>query len=200
METSEDEDEPRNGLWTPPREKSAQLTLNSVIVIDEPMDSDVDMGLSPLPRRPTEESIPTSPRTTVFCKKTLHKPQDPQLGGRIPTPIYGHFNKPADTNMEVVDDAPSQQEIEYDLLLRRRRLPSPISEDEAMQSPLETGGILDQLDMSTSKTQIPFRTNRMWGAPMASTKGKMTLSMGYRTDCEKCQMKVPGHYNHFIRS
>ncbi|KAL9614923.1 MAG: hypothetical protein Q9167_000665 [Letrouitia subvulpina] len=200
VETSEDEDEPRHGLRTPPREKSAQLTLNSVIVIDEPMDSDVDMDLSPLPRRLTEESIPASPRTMVPCKKISHKSQDAQLGGRIPTPIYGHFNKSVDTNMEMVDDAPSQQELEYDLLLRRRRLPSPISEDEAMRSPSEMGGMLDQLDMGTSKLQIPFRTNRMWGSPVTSTKGKMTLSMGYRADCEKCRMKVPGHYNHFIRS
>lgn len=102
--------------------------------------------------------------------------------------------------MEMVDDVPSQQEIEYDLLLRRRRLPSPISEDEAMPSSSEMGGMLDQLDMGTSKPQIPFRTNRMWGAAAPSTKGKLTLSMGYRADCEKCQMKVPGHYNHFIRS
>ncbi|KAL9045005.1 MAG: hypothetical protein Q9214_001900, partial [Letrouitia sp. 1 TL-2023] len=189
VETSEDEDEPKNGLRTPPREKSAQLTLNSVIVIDESMDSDVDMDLSPPPRHLAGESIPASPRTMVPCKKTSRKSQDAQLGGRIPTPIYGHFNGPADTSMETVDDAPSQQEIEYDLLLRRRRLPSPISEDEAMQSPSEMGGMLDQLDMGTSKPQIPFRMNRMWGAPAVSTKGKMTLSMGYRADCEKCRMK-----------
>lgn len=26
------------------------------------------------------------------------------------------------------------------------------------------------------------------------------LSMGYRADCERCRMKVPGHFNHFIDS
>ena len=31
-------------------------------------------------------------------------------------------------------------------------------------------------------------------------KGKITLAMGYRADCEKCQLKVPGHYSHFIDS
>ena len=31
-------------------------------------------------------------------------------------------------------------------------------------------------------------------------KGKTTLAMGYRADCEKCRHKVPGHYSHFIRS
>lgn len=29
---------------------------------------------------------------------------------------------------------------------------------------------------------------------------KKTFSMGYRTDCEKCRMKVPGHFNHIIIS
>lgn len=29
---------------------------------------------------------------------------------------------------------------------------------------------------------------------------KKTFSMGYRTDCEKCRMKVPGHFNHIIVS
>ena len=31
-------------------------------------------------------------------------------------------------------------------------------------------------------------------------KGKTTLAMGYRADCEKCRLKLPGHYSHFIRS
>lgn len=29
---------------------------------------------------------------------------------------------------------------------------------------------------------------------------KKTFSMGYRTDCEKCRLKVPGHFNHIIIS
>lgn len=28
---------------------------------------------------------------------------------------------------------------------------------------------------------------------------KMGFSMGYRADCEKCRLKVPGHYSHIIR-
>lgn len=33
-----------------------------------------------------------------------------------------------------------------------------------------------------------------------SGKGKVSFSMGYRADCEKCRLKVPGHYSHIIRS
>ncbi|KAK6811120.1 hypothetical protein RU639_012953 [Aspergillus parasiticus] len=34
----------------------------------------------------------------------------------------------------------------------------------------------------------------------ASNKKKITISMGYRADCEKCRCKVPGHYSHIIRA
>ncbi|CRG89795.1 hypothetical protein PISL3812_06834 [Talaromyces islandicus] len=33
-----------------------------------------------------------------------------------------------------------------------------------------------------------------------TSKGKISFAMGYRADCEKCQMKVPGHYSHIVRS
>ncbi|KAK2765216.1 hypothetical protein FQN54_008915 [Arachnomyces sp. PD_36] len=34
----------------------------------------------------------------------------------------------------------------------------------------------------------------------ASGGGKISFSMGYRADCDKCQRKVPGHYSHIVRS
>ncbi|EED21671.1 conserved hypothetical protein [Talaromyces stipitatus ATCC 10500] len=34
----------------------------------------------------------------------------------------------------------------------------------------------------------------------APRREKISFSMGYRADCEKCQMKVPGHYSHIVRS
>ncbi|OGM40184.1 hypothetical protein ABOM_010980 [Aspergillus bombycis] len=33
-----------------------------------------------------------------------------------------------------------------------------------------------------------------------SNKKKITISMGFRADCEKCRCKVPGHYSHIIRA
>ncbi|GAB7363158.1 hypothetical protein MBLNU230_g3442t1 [Neophaeotheca triangularis] len=40
------------------------------------------------------------------------------------------------------------------------------------------------------------------GGPMGLdgglTGGKRGFSMGYRSDCEKCRLRVPGHMNHFI--
>lgn len=34
----------------------------------------------------------------------------------------------------------------------------------------------------------------------SSSGGKVGFSMGYRSDCDKCLRKVPGHYSHIIRS
>ncbi|KAJ5915467.1 hypothetical protein N7466_011400 [Penicillium verhagenii] len=38
------------------------------------------------------------------------------------------------------------------------------------------------------------RPNNTKGIP----QGKAYIAMGYRADCEKCQNRVPGHYNHII--
>jgi hypothetical protein len=29
---------------------------------------------------------------------------------------------------------------------------------------------------------------------------KKSFSIGYRADCEKCRLKVPGHFNHIVIS
>lgn len=34
----------------------------------------------------------------------------------------------------------------------------------------------------------------------ASKREKISFSMGFRADCEKCQQRVPGHYSHIVRS
>ncbi|KAF6830397.1 hypothetical protein CMUS01_07761 [Colletotrichum musicola] len=41
-------------------------------------------------------------------------------------------------------------------------------------------------------------TMNNWGQPGAGAK--MSLSIGYRADCEKCRLKVPGHFNHLVVS
>ncbi|KAJ5938258.1 hypothetical protein N7454_004600 [Penicillium verhagenii] len=38
------------------------------------------------------------------------------------------------------------------------------------------------------------RPNNTKGIP----QGKAYIAMGYRADCEKCRIRVPGHYNHII--
>ncbi|KAL8861602.1 MAG: hypothetical protein Q9178_002127 [Gyalolechia marmorata] len=210
VETSEDEGELKDPLRSPIRERSEQLTLSSTIHIEEARDFDMDMDCSepaesPRPWQSVESSQPSP--CTVAPQTLFYNPKKVNSGGRIPTPIYGYFSQ-VDKNMDTDlpdNDLPTQQEMAHDLFLRRRRLPTPISEDEAMDAPDGMGGMggmLGRLEMGPKPafTQIPFKTNKMWGSASTPTKGKMSISMGYRADCEKCRMKVPGHYNHWIRS
>lgn len=175
----------------------------------------------------TDSQPPTSPRpwgTTSFSHTTSHlsavnlPPHTPfqalpptqahNNGGRIPTPIYGHFTS-IDTAMDTdtAESSQMQQEMDHDLFIRRRRLPSPISEDEAMDSPTTVAGVmLHRLDMAHETDTVPATDSpRSKPRPVgrgdnngAEKKGKITLAMGYRADCEKCKNRVPGHYSHFI--
>ncbi|KAL8731665.1 MAG: hypothetical protein Q9166_003244 [cf. Caloplaca sp. 2 TL-2023] len=206
VETSEDEGELKNPFRSPVRERSEQLTLNSTIHIEQPRDYDMDMDCSEPAEspRPWQSVESTQPSPCTISPQTLfYNPKDINNGGRIPTPIYGYFSQ-ADRSMDMdVSDnnLSTQQEVAHDLFLRRRRLPTPISEDEAMDAPDGMGGMLGRLEVGPSSSQIPFKTNKMWGSSSSTpSKGKMSISMGYRADCEKCRMKVPGHYNHWIRT
>ena len=166
------------------------------------MDSEMDVDSCQLaeslnPWRSVESAQPSP--CTIAPKTIAYNPQEFNHGGRIPTPIYGHFQA-MDKNMEIemADSTPqTQQEIAHDQFLRRRRLPSPISEDEAMHTPDGMGEMLDRLDMSDDKSRPP-KANKTWGGN--HSKRKTALSMGYRADCEKCRLKVPGHYNHLIQA
>lgn len=223
IESSEDEDEkPSYPFPTSLRLQSSQLTTSSTLHIDEAIDSDMDMtesqpSTSPIPwnRTIAATSPPRSPQYALLPTPGSRGSHDTVNGGRIPTPIYGHF-RTIDTSMDVdppdVTSGPtlsqSMQEIDYQSYLRRRRLPSPISEDEAMDSPTTiTGGMLDRLAMGTEicEPRTPLDRHRKMNTSEAvqgtvgSKGGKTILSMGYRADCEKCRTRVPGHYNHVIR-
>lgn len=121
-------------------------------------------------------------------------------GGRIPTPIYGHFRQSMDTPMDdssSLMEQPSSFDMEYEKSMRARRLPTPISEDEAM----------DTFDSHTEVAQelpyIPLRQPSRFAPPLpyqSPTRGKPMFSMGFRADCEMCRNRVPGHYNHIFRT
>jgi hypothetical protein len=188
-------------------------------------------------------------------------------GGRTATPIYGHFTVNMRPDAMVEDDPttlsapapagldPPTDEIDW---WRRRRLPSPISEDEdVLNGHIETvqmngNGYLDNIQLDQhpelpeglslldserdftgvwsaapkssemmhsedlracdayEEATVPVRpcdssediASRDVAAPHAasSAKRKTGISMGYRADCMKCQLKVPGHYSHIICS
>jgi hypothetical protein len=148
------------------------------------------------------------------------------IAGRIPTPIHSQFasyirsadKAPAyhDQNMQSPSDdyiyngatAPNQPG-------QGRRLPSPISEDEAPSPSIILQGLGDvQMEAVENTSEEPKATPkkghtrskhslRNWGGfglgPEIGGVGvRRGFSMGYRSDCEKCRMKVPGHFSHVI--
>ncbi|MCJ1280147.1 hypothetical protein MMC21_007974 [Puttea exsequens] len=130
------------------------------------------------------------------------------LSGRMPTPIYGHFQQSIDSKMDVGEDLNSltpqtQQEIEHDNYLRRRRLPTPIDEDEPMDTFSQTAAVIPRRLAISSGTHFmqasPTKTSaNIFMAPPRSAR--LSFSMGVRADCELCRNRVPGHTNHIFRS
>ena len=92
-------------------------------------------------------------------------------------------------------------------------MPSPISEDDDIpdtptsfaQSQLSRLSVTSNMDLASisedSDMAPPPGVNT---APAKGRKrsgalsGKGRFSMGYREDCEKCRLRVPGHYSHFL--
>jgi hypothetical protein len=148
-------------------------------------------------------------------------------GGRTATPIYGHFRYSTCTNTnrdELMTKSPGMNSEEEISWWQKRSLPSPISEDEDMMSncfdninnaeatfrspttPVEKHQPSSQHDVhivskSTLITNDSLTVNHGENSTSTSTqrKGRVGLAMGYRADCEKCHLKIPGHYSHIIR-
>lgn len=121
-------------------------------------------------------------------------------GGRLPTPIYGHFQQSIDAKMDMGEDPEnivprSQQEVEYEKYARRRRLSTPIDEDEVMDSSITMGRL--QMDIEHYHGHPITKTN---GLSSQNRTTRLSFSMGIRADCELCRMKVPGHSNHIFKA
>ena len=155
------------------------------------------------------DSITSSPKASpCTVTSTLLSFTDPfkghpntTTGGRMPTPIYGHFQHGIDVKMDVGEDPDNiinrtQQEIEYEKYVRRRRLPTPIDEDEVMDpSIIMRRSIMEPVHQPPKTTWTPASSN--FTSPARATRS--SFSMGIRANCDLCRMKVPGHSNHIFR-
>ena len=196
---------------------TAQIHGPAVSTFPNDIDSDIDMGGCQSPTSPA----PSDSRAASFANDPYVSSQSSQnifSGGRIPTPRWGHFRS-IDTSIDMIDapimtENPSATQVEPGYVHKqRRRLPSPISEDESMLFSANTvspSGMTEEmmnrldvrLDGSCSPTEDVLRVERLPAEEAASiqTRSKAKLLMGYRADCEKCRARVPGHYNHVIRT
>ena len=266
-ESSEDDDYFSSTRRTSQHKSLAyQATQTMQVDYDPDLDSDLDMADSQPPESPVWTKGDSSPTVSPTTCPTLRAPRLlPNERTRIPTPIYGYFpllepsamaisapfsrNATITTTFATQSNNPTSQNQPF--FLNRRSLPSPISEDEAMDSPTTmTGSMLHRLNMNhhafpkpspASKEQIsdsmdinePTPASSPSEDAMAETPmsfrhqtqnetirdarrgavtnlntlsqthqqqhGKMTLSMGFRADCEKCRERVPGHWSHVLR-
>jgi len=169
---------------------------------------------SPHPWEELKQTHITSPRPSaiVLPQGPFLAPQQPADNTRIPTPIYGYFRS-TDAHMDDLDiretppsawpapeprAVPKQQQHRPNTVTSRR-LPSPISEDGVMDAQ-SCGPLLDHESYGCGEDiKQPLDADVNDAALQAGSRGKVTLSMGYRADCEKCKTNVPGHWNHIIR-
>ncbi|KAH8770522.1 hypothetical protein BGZ57DRAFT_1005827 [Hyaloscypha finlandica] len=149
-----------------------------------------------------------------FSPGSSHNDPSTSITGRIPTPIHSSFapfiraeKASMHHDVDFADD-----EAMVDRFRRGRRLPSPISEGETSPSVIVAGFGDMQMEVENSShhdKETPTKKGhqrskhslRNWtGLETSSpTQGlKRSFSMGYRADCEKCRMKVPGHFSHII--
>lgn len=138
-----------------------------------------------------------SPFTILPSESAKSSAGDPAATGRLPTPIYGYFQSATELNggVQREQQGASQVDGEYEKHMRARRLPTPISEDEAMDS-FET----PEEDMAESPSTQQRQPAR-FPPPLpsqAGKRGKMMFSMGFRADCNLCQSRAPNHYNHIF--
>lgn len=92
-----------------------------------------------------------------------------------------------------------------------QRLPSPVSESEdGLPSSMNSVGDTDMAYNIAHSASSPADGNSLWQSSTTlhprsdhaakPRNKKVTFSMGFRADCEKCHRKVPGHYSHIIRA
>ena len=142
----------------------------------------------------------------------------PSVSGRIPTPIHSSFAPFIRAEKASLNDLDLDDEALVNRFRRPRRLPSPISEGEMSPSVLVDGIGDMQMEVDVRSSQSEQETSsptpkkghqrskhslRQWsghGGDLSSAGAgvKRTFSLGYRADCEKCRMKVPGHFSHII--
>jgi hypothetical protein len=136
----------------------------------------------------------------------------------LSTPVYfpaqPAANQPQDINM--MEDVSFHKEEQPST--RPVRLPSPVSDDDAtMASGPKTP--TDEMEMAYSQQTSPVQCFRPSTPPAGqysqqtvedlirqaakvtpTQRRRPALVMGYRTDCEKCRCRVPGHYSHILRT
>ncbi|KAJ5577880.1 uncharacterized protein N7459_006844 [Penicillium hispanicum] len=162
------------------------------------------------------------PHSMIKYSLTLGEAATPQLPpGYCPPAQFSLANQP-------LPDPNSMEDVSYSNEATHAappsRLPSPVSDGDAtMGSGSRTPSSDAEMAFSSSRPasmalefdhqpvppadqsashQLLADPMDQWGSSSLSTspRKKPALVMGYRADCDKCQRRVPGHYNHILRA
>ncbi|RAH68993.1 uncharacterized protein BO66DRAFT_429636 [Aspergillus aculeatinus CBS 121060] len=159
---------------------------------------------SPIPPRVIYRSLTISEQqTTRLALETCPSAVDS-------TENMEHRNGAYRTRRDALDDLYNDRNTAW---WRDQHLPSPVSDGDAMAISSKDSASDADMAYTMSRPASPS-SGQMSGmyksmrdsnpSPGTITGGetspkKLTFSMGYRSDCEKCRRKVPGHYSHIIR-
>ncbi|KAB8238615.1 uncharacterized protein BDW43DRAFT_120266 [Aspergillus alliaceus] len=169
--------------------------------------SNRDVQPSPIPHNLVNQSLTISERQ---AENSAYEYAHPSMNEQ--NPALSMYNQPSN------DFIPSCSGIQ--------RLPSPVSEGEDTVASIKDT-VSDDVEMAYNSSRPASFSSSTWSgiedrppniqqdmpptdvgkdkqhgsAPKGvSNKKKISFSMGFRADCEKCRFKVPGHYSHIIRT
>ena len=154
------------------------------------------------------------------------RPQHQLPTDRIPTPISSSFRPTSNLRPPLIRTALTPPMGGYTPdTANCPQLPSPSSQDYDMDTGMSSPSApIDQMMSDLSTRNLNCDPTSLLGVPVSpsdddgsmwqrrAARGneglqqiahRMTsprLHMGYRVDCEKCRLRVPGHYNHVIWS
>lgn len=178
---------------------------------------DMDMDMTDDSRMHFSQS-PEQPSSWMLQNTPLRNPRMAldDRGSRVPTPTVLLSTRPKPTPLQGNTSDSSAYGASASMRARlagpKERFPSPISEDEPHTPTTSTGSqfsllTVTDVDMDAESTPRPApQTPEVHVRKQRARSGAFTsprdpskkFSMGYRSDCEKCRNRVPGHMNHFL--
>lgn len=195
---------------------TAMLQSSQPNNMDSDMDMDDDDEISDIRSQPPESPALHS----LFSRPPMLQTSLPDpSAGRLPTPIRPTFRRSGMSGMcyTASNSAANNPPPAWNHTSRQHqqdRMPSPISEDEDnfpdtptafTQSQLSRLSFshAEQMDVESpgetpGELRLPPTTPRGRKRSGALTAAPGRFAMGYRDDCEKCRLRVPGHYSHFL--
>ncbi|KAI0998637.1 hypothetical protein K3495_g9560 [Podosphaera aphanis] len=208
-------------LYTKP--KNIVRTDSSTPIFAFPLENDAISAMMMPPM--CSQSPPNCYTEDLEMKDPVSTPSSPmyhnvplKTSSRTPTPIHSSFSssiRSEENNDNMHNSSSAQGNISSGRINLSRRLPSPITEGNVSPSIIVTG--INDMQVGIDGSSLSRHVSDMFvtkghsrsdNVPQSYTTGntrnpsasgiKKEFFLGYRADCEKCRMKVPGHFSHIV--